>query len=157
MTQNHSFLCSVQLYKEKTLLNSVSKIIKYRWSDSNRHGLHPHDFESCASANSATPAYDICRSHAIASHIINVILAIKIAVGESNPVSAVRGRRLNRLTNEPFATLLSYTTFKQNASLFLNFFKKIYFSNFKDFLTAECLSILCHPTPCVNVSYIKCI
>ena len=72
-----------------------------------------------------------------------------------NVDSAVRGRRLNRLTNEPFATLLSYTTFKQNASLFLNFFKKIYFSNFKDFLTAECLSILCHPTPCVNVSYIK--
>ena len=30
--------------------------------------IAPHDFESCASANSATPAYDICHSHATASH-----------------------------------------------------------------------------------------
>src|SRR5947209_10834617 len=27
-----------------------------RWSGSNRHSLREHDFESCASANSATPA-----------------------------------------------------------------------------------------------------
>src|SRR5690242_17277746 len=28
-----------------------------RWSGSNRHSFWEHDFESCASANSATPAF----------------------------------------------------------------------------------------------------
>ena len=37
----------------------------------------PHDFESRASANSATPAYDICHSHATYPTIINVDSGIK--------------------------------------------------------------------------------
>ena len=41
--------------KEKALKNSG--LLKCRWPDSNRHGF-PLDFESSASANSATAAHE---------------------------------------------------------------------------------------------------
>ena len=47
-----------RIYKSKKCNQSYIFLFWYRWWDSNPHGC-PHDFESCASTNSATSAYNL--------------------------------------------------------------------------------------------------